>query len=89
MTNIRFIIVTSLSFFLFLTFNILSVQNAAAEDVLLSKEDFLKIAFDEIPRRKGLRFKGEVKEVAQYIMGSNYKKIRIYQENNNSYIESY
>ena len=48
--------------------------SVSSEDVFLSKEDFLKIAFDEeVPRRKGLRFKNEVKEVAQKIMGSNYK----------------
>ena len=75
MTYIRFIIVTVLSLFLFSTF---SISNSFAQDVMLSKEDFLKTAFEEdIPKRKGLRFKGEVKETAQKIMGSNYKKIRI------------
>ena len=52
--------------------------NASSEEVFLSKEDFLKIAFDEdVPRRKGLRFKNEVQEIAQKIMGSNYKKLRM------------
>lgn len=74
-TYIRFIIVTVLSLFLFSTF---FISNSLAQEVMLSKEDFLKTAFEEdIPKRKGLRFKGEVKETAQKIMGSNYKKIRI------------
>ena len=52
--------------------------NASSEEVFLSKEDFLKIAFDEdVPRRKGLRFKNEVQDIAQKIMGSNYKKLRM------------
>ena len=40
--------------------------NASSEEVFLSKEDFLKIAFDEdVPRRKGLRFKNEVQDKLQ------------------------
>ena len=79
MVNIKLIITTILSSFLFLfVFNLLFSFSASSEDVFLSKENFLKIAFeDDIPRRKGLRFKGEVKEIAQNIMGSNYKKIRM------------
>ena len=79
MVNIKHIITCILSFFLFLfVFNLLFSFSASSEDVFLSKENFLKIAFeDDVPRRKGLRFKGEVKETAQKIMGSNYKKIRI------------
>jgi len=76
-TNIKIIIVTVLSFF-FIGIITNNSHNVIAEDVLLSKEDFFKIAFGEdVPRRKGLRFKGEVKEIAQKIMGSNYKKLRI------------
>ena len=76
MTNIRLNIVTILSFFIFFIF--IFINNSEAEEVFLSKEDFLKTAFEkDIPRRKGLRFKDEVKEVAQRIMGSNYKKIRM------------
>jgi len=75
-TNIRLNIVTILSFFIFFIF--IFINNSEAEEVFLSKEDFLKTAFEkDIPRRKGLRFKDEVKEVAQRIMGSNYKKIRM------------
>ena len=56
----------------------LNARNVFSEEVFLSKKEFLKIAFsDETPKRKGLRFKGEVKEIAQKIMGSNYKKIRM------------
>ena len=69
---IRFLII-SLFIGLFL-----NSKNVFSEEVFLSKKDFLKIAFsDETPKRKGLRFKGEVKEIAQKIMGSNYKKIRM------------
>ena len=69
---IRFLII---SLFIGLFFN---SKNVFSEEVFLSKKDFLKIAFsDEMPKRKGLRFKGEVKEIAQKIMGSNYKKIRM------------
>ena len=57
---------------------VFSSNNVLSEEVFLSKKEFLKIAFSEdIPRRKGLRFKGEVKEVAQKIMDSNYKKLRM------------
>lgn len=78
MTKIRFSIAPVLSFFLFITLNALFISNLKAEDVFLSKKDFLKIAFEgPLPSRKGLRFKGEVKEVAQKIMGSHYKKIRM------------
>ena len=79
MVNIKLIITSILSFFLFLlVFNLLFSFSASSEDVFLSKENFLKIAFeDDVPRRKGLRFKGEVKEIAQEIMGSNFKKIRM------------
>ena len=90
MTNIRLNIVTILSFFIFFIF--IFINNSEAEEVFLSKEDFLKTAFEEdMPRRKGLRFKDEVKEIAQRIMGSNYKKIRIcnifnkYTQGNNYY----
>ena len=69
---IRFLII-SLLIGLFL-----NSKNVFSEEVFLSKKEFLKIAFsDETPKRKGLRFKGEVKEIAQKIMGSNYKKIRM------------
>ena len=65
-------------FFFFIGIITNNSHNVIAEDVLLSKEDFFKIAFGEdVPRRKGLRFKGEVKEIAQGIMGSNYKKLRM------------
>jgi hypothetical protein len=79
MVNIKLIITSILPFFLFLlVFNLLFSFSASSEDVFLSKENFLKIAFeDDVPRRKGLRFKGEVKEIAQEIMGSNFKKIRM------------
>jgi len=77
-TNIKFIIAFALSFFFISIFNIVNSHNANAEEVFLSNEDFLKGAFaEDIPRRKGLRFKGEVKEIAQRIMGSNYKKLRM------------
>ena len=61
MVNIKLIITSILSFFLFLlVFNLLFSFSASSEDVFLSKENFLKIAFeDDVPRRKGLRFKGE------------------------------
>ena len=69
---IRFI-----SLFLFIC-SLFNMKTAFAEEVFLSKQDFLKIAFsDDTPKRKGLRFKGDVKEIAQQIMGSNYKKIRM------------
>ena len=78
MANIKLIIVPILSFFIFVILSILFINNSKAQEVFLSKEDFLKTAFEEdVPRRKGLRFKDEVKEVAQRIMGSNYKKIRM------------
>ena len=79
MVNIKRVITSILPFFLFLfVFNLLFSFSASSEDVFLSKESFLKIAFeDDVPRRKGLRFKGEVKEIAQEIMGSNFKKIRM------------
>ena len=77
MTNIKFIIVAAL-FFVFTPIYITNSHNANAEEVFLSKEDFLKVAFaEDIPRRKGLRFKGKVKDIAQKIMGSNYKKLRM------------
>ena len=77
MTNIKTIIVAALSFFI-ISINVSDSHNANAENIFLSKEDFFKIAFGEdVPRRKGLRFKGEVKEIAQKIMGSNYKKLRM------------
>ena len=77
-TNMRLKIVSVLSFFLFFAFGALFLNSAKAQEVFLSKEDFLKMAFEEdVPRRKGLRFKNEVKETAQKIMGSNYKKIRM------------
>jgi hypothetical protein len=76
--NTKFNIVTVLFFFLFFIISILFINNSKAQEVFLSKEDFLKTAFEEdVPRRKGLRFKNEVKEIAQRIMGSNYKKIRM------------
>ena len=78
MVNIKHIITSILSFFFLFIFIALFSFNASSEDVLLSKEEFLNTAFsEEIPRRKGLRFKGEVKEIAQEIMGSNFKKIRM------------
>ena len=43
----------------------------------ISKEDFIKTAFQkDTPEKKSLFFKGEVKEIAQKIMGQHYKKIR-------------
>ena len=78
MTNIKLSMVTVLSFFLFFIFSLIFTNGTQAQEVFLSKEDFLKTAFEEdVPRRKGLRFKKEVKETAQKIMGSNYKKIRM------------
>ena len=78
MANLRIIVVNIFSSFLLFTFLIIFSSDSSSEEVLLSKEDFLKTAFaEEIPRRKGLRFKGEIKEIAQEIMGSNYKKIRM------------
>ena len=78
MVNIKLIITSILYFFFLFLFITIFSFNASSEDVLLSKEEFLNTAFsEEIPRRKGLRFKGEVKEIAQEIMGSNFKKIRM------------
>ena len=78
MANIKLNIVTVLSFFLLFTFSLIFTNSTQAQEVFLSKEDFLKTAFEEdVPRRKGLRFKNEVQEVAQKIMGSNYKKLRM------------
>ena len=52
-------------------------KTSFSEEVLLSRENFIKTAFQkEVPKKKSLFFKGEVKEVAQKIMGQHYKKIR-------------
>ena len=52
-------------------------KTSFSEEVLLSKKDFIKTAFQkDIPEKKSLFFKGEVKEIAQKIMGHHYKKIR-------------
>ena len=52
-------------------------KTSFSEEVLLIKKDFIKTAFQkDIPEKKSLFFKGEVKEIAQKIMGHHYKKIR-------------
>ena len=67
----RSLILVVLSFY----FIVLS-YNISAEDAFLSKEQFLEKAFGEKAAKKdSLRFKGEVKNAAQKIMGSKYKKV--------------
>ena len=73
-------------FYLFqvLVFGALFLNSAKAQEVFC-KEDFLKMAFEDVPRRKGLRFKNEVKETAQKIMGSITKnKNEICQDQKNT-----
>jgi hypothetical protein len=67
----KYIIFAVLSFFFIFLSN-----NASAEDGLISKEEFIEKAFGKPDISKGkLRFKEEVKKIAQKIMGSKYKKI--------------
>ena len=64
-------ILSALFFFFFLG------KTSFSEEVLLSREGFIKTAFQkDVPEKKSLFFKGEVKEIAQKIMGQHYKKIR-------------
>jgi len=57
-------------------FFIMVSYEISADDALLSKEQFLEKAFGEKEvKKKSLRFKDEVKNTAQKIMGSKYKKV--------------
>ena len=59
----------------FFFFNIVNLSSA--EEVLLSKESFIEIAFkNNKPEKKSLLFKDKVKIITQKIMGLHYKKIR-------------
>ena len=59
----------------FFFFHIINLSSA--EEVLLSKERFIEIAFkNNEPEKKSLLFKDKVKIIAQKIMGHQYKKIR-------------
>ena len=50
--------------------------NILADDVFLSKEQFLEKAFvEKAVKKDSLRFTEEVKNTAQKIMGSKYKKV--------------
>jgi hypothetical protein len=49
---------------------------SSSDDALLSKEQFIEVAFGNKEALKGkLRFKDEVKTTAQKIMGNKYKKV--------------
>ena len=70
MTN-KYTMLTVLSLF-FVVFS----HQVSSEDGLLSKEQFIEVAFGNKEALKGkLRFKDEVKTAAQKIMGNKYKKI--------------
>jgi hypothetical protein len=57
-------------------FFIMVSYDISADEALLSKEQFLEKAFGEKEvKKKSLRFKDEVKNTAQKIMGSKYKKV--------------
>jgi len=67
----RFLMLSVLSLFF-----IMASYKISAADALLSKEQFLEKAFgDKEAKKKSLRFKDEVKNTAQKIMGSKYKKV--------------
>ena len=70
MTN-KYTILTVLSLF-FVVFS----YPSSSDDALLSKEQFIEVAFGNKEALKGkLRFKDEVKTAAQKIMGNKYKKV--------------
>ena len=70
MTN-KYTMLTVLSLF-FVVFS----YPSSSDDALLSKEQFIEVAFGNKEALKGkLRFKDEVKTAAQKIMGNKYKKV--------------